>query len=249
MSIDSLSYFSFFFFLNLLILWTHVPVELEEHSNLLRSNQIVEETRPGPSSDQGFTSGENSDNADDTYSSFFPDPQLQGEAENHPEVSHVSVPSDGNSQLSGSAASEEEHTGDGNNQLSGSTTCEEKQTSDDNSQLSGSAPECDGSLLNVEGYVAQLVALFVQEQAPDVTECDLQSGFCSLLAVADCEKSQASNSSGHTSKTDYIVTEMEDIEDELSKNSIVTRSGQLCRIDILEEIIKDAKNNKVCWFM
>ncbi|XP_060667383.1 uncharacterized protein LOC107426019 isoform X3 [Ziziphus jujuba] len=207
-------------------------------------NGSVEETHPSPYSEQGCTSGVTSDKANDTNNSFCADPQLHDEAENEPQFPYVSVPGDSNSQLSGSTASEEEHTSDVNNHLSGSAPSEEKHSSDDNNQLIGSAPECDSSLLDVESSVAQLVAPFVQEQTQGVRECDVQSEFCSLLPVADCEKSQASNSSDHTSKTDYIVTEMEDIEDELSRNSIVTRSGHLCRTDILEEIIEDAKSNK-----
>nr|XP_048337248.1 paramyosin isoform X1 [Ziziphus jujuba var. spinosa] len=220
------------------------PTNSPGYQNGSGLSNLIEETHPSPYSEQGCTSGVTSDKANDTNNSFCADPQLHDEAENEPQFPYVSVPGDSNSQLSGSTASEEEHTSDVNNHLSGSAPSEEKHSSDDNNQLIGSAPECDGSLLDVESSVAQLVAPFVQEQTQDVRECDVQSEFCSLLPVADCEKSQASNSSDHTSKTDYIVTEMEDIEDELSRNSIVTRSGHLCRTDILEEIIEDAKSNK-----
>lgn len=176
----------------------------------------------GSSSELGHTASENSENADGTNDALYADPNLQGEAENESEVSNLCVENDGNNQLSESTASEEEQTRE--------------------------APECDGSLLNIESSVAQLPLPFVQDQTQDAPERGLQSEFCSHPPVTGCEKSQASNSFSHTSQEDYYVTEMGDIEDELSRNDIVTRSGQVCRIDILDEIIEEDKNNKVSGF-
>ncbi|KAK4558464.1 hypothetical protein RGQ29_007984 [Quercus rubra] len=61
----------------------------------------------------------------------------------------------------------------------------------------------------------------------------------------DSTKAQASSGSADvTSKQDYFVGEMSDIEDEPTIGTVVTRSGQVCNLDLLEEIIEDAKNNK-----
>ncbi|KAF3961442.1 hypothetical protein CMV_013932 [Castanea mollissima] len=65
----------------------------------------------------------------------------------------------------------------------------------------------------------------------------------------DSTKTQASSRSADvTSKQDYFVGELSDIEDEPTTGTIVTRSGQVCNLDLLEEIIEDAKNNKKTLF-
>ncbi|KAF3436327.1 hypothetical protein FNV43_RR23419 [Rhamnella rubrinervis] len=214
-------------------------VEAEENSNPLSPNHVVVETQEGTSSEQRHSASENSENADHTNDAFYADSddysnQLspdscnrlspnQGEAENESEVSNVCVANDGNNQLSESTASEEEQTRD--------------------------APECDGSLLNIESSVAQLLPPFVQNQTQDAPECGLQSEFCPHPPVTGCVKLQASNSLNLTSQEDSYVTEMGDIEDELSRHDIVTRPGQVCRIDILDEIIEEDKNSKRTLFI
>lgn len=188
------------------------------NSSNLSLSRLVEEMLVESSSKLGHTASENSENGDGTNDASNADPKLQGEAENGPEVSDFPVADDGK-------------------QLSGSTTSEEEQIRD--------APECGGSLLDNEVSVAQLVPPIKQNQTPDAPECDLHSEFCSDPPVTDFEKLQASNSFNHDSNEDYYVTEMGDIGDELSRDAIVTRSGQVCSIDILDENIEDAKNIKV----
>ncbi|GLT54281.1 hypothetical protein SLA2020_274920 [Shorea laevis] len=58
----------------------------------------------------------------------------------------------------------------------------------------------------------------------------------------------AGGSSDITFKQDYSVSEMSDLEDEPKRDTMVTHSGKVCKIDLLEEIIEDAKNNKKTLF-
>lgn len=57
----------------------------------------------------------------------------------------------------------------------------------------------------------------------------------------------ASGSSDIISKQHHFVSEMSDIKDETKADAVVNSSGsgQECKIHLLEEIIEDAKNNKV----
>ncbi|XP_030946730.1 uncharacterized protein LOC115971150 isoform X4 [Quercus lobata] len=65
----------------------------------------------------------------------------------------------------------------------------------------------------------------------------------------DSTKAQVSSGSDDvTSKQDYFVGDMSDIEDEPTTGTVVTRSGQVCNLELLEEIIEDAKNNKKTLF-
>ncbi|XP_047326511.1 uncharacterized protein LOC124930197 isoform X3 [Impatiens glandulifera] len=70
------------------------------------------------------------------------------------------------------------------------------------------------------------------------------------------EESQKVNSSNENEESqpivasagDATISEVADFESEHSLNTVVTRSGQLCRIDMLEDIIEDAKDNKKTLF-
>lgn len=93
----------------------------------------------------------------------------------------------------------------------------------------------DDTLLDSENFMAELVPRSVKVQTADSTD----------PSVTSHEGSQASGSSSLTSKKDCSISEMDSIEDDIARNSIVSRSNEICRIDILDEIIEDAKNNKV----
>lgn len=100
--------------------------------------------------------------------------------------------------------------------------------------------------LEVENAVVQLAPSPVQECIPDAApKGSLQ------LAVADplYSDSETPESSGayayDGSNKDVPSCDMVDFEDESAMNNVVTRSGQICRIDLLEDIIEDARNNKV----
>lgn len=89
--------------------------------------------------------------------------------------------------------------------------------------------------------MAQLFTSSVEENASVSSE----SEFGSEPSVTECHAQASSGSADVTSKQDYFVGEMSDIEDEPTIGTVVTRSGQVCNLDLLEEIIEDAKNNKV----
>jgi hypothetical protein len=86
---------------------------------------------------------------------------------------------------------------------------------------SHNAESCSDST-EVRNFVAQLVPLSIQGHAP-----------------------VAGGSSDIALKQDYAVSEKSDLEDEPKRDTMVTHSGKVCKIDLLEEIIEDAKNNKV----
>lgn len=77
------------------------------------------------------------------------------------------------------------------------------------------------------------------------TECNLPSESHFDPPVHGYQELQANGSLNLTSRTDSSVCEMGTIEDDFTSTSIVTQSDQICRIDFLDEIIEDAKNNKV----
>ncbi|PON65777.1 Ubiquitin system component Cue [Parasponia andersonii] len=96
---------------------------------------------------------------------------------------------------------------------------------------------CVNDLLDPDNFVAEPVPLSVQVPTADSTDPSFThhesqtSGFSSLSAKKDCS-----------------VSEMGSIEDDISRNSIVSQSNEICRTDILDEIIEDAKNNKKTLF-
>lgn len=93
------------------------------------------------------------------------------------------------------------------------------------------------SVSEVENAVTEVVPTgYGQELVSDTPECFPQSEPSPALSNADGEKTDG-----------FVATEMGDsyIEDESTFSSFVTQSGQLYRVDLLEEIIEDAKNNKV----
>ncbi|KAK9201695.1 hypothetical protein WN944_016901 [Citrus x changshan-huyou] len=125
------------------------------------------------------------------------------------------------------------------------------------SQEVGSCLDCP---LEVENSVAQLVTSnvpesgfqlevgsslpsSVQQHTSDVSE----SGFhleVGSSSTTDSGKPDANGSSDLMSKQENSVNGKCNIEDDSTITTIVTGSGQICRIDLLEEMIEDAKNNK-----
>lgn len=86
--------------------------------------------------------------------------------------------------------------------------------------------------LNKECAVEHLfLPMSVINQMIDAPKCDLQSGFCSVPLPP--------------SEQDYCVREIGEYENEFTMNSTDTLSSRVCSIDILEEVIENAKNNKV----
>lgn len=80
------------------------------------------------------------------------------------------------------------------------------------------------------------------------TECNLPFESHFDPPVHNFQELQANGSLNLTSRADSSVCEMGTIEDDLTSTSIVTQSDQICRIDFLDEIIEDAKNNKKILF-
>ncbi|XP_021280961.1 uncharacterized protein LOC110414208 [Herrania umbratica] len=102
-----------------------------------------------------------------------------------------------------------------------------------------------GTMVGEENAVSLLVPSSSQEQVPEGPSTSLHSESGSMIHSTDSEK-QGSCSVELKSQQDSI-SEMGDIEDD-TFDPVVSRSGQTCRIDLLEEIIEDAKNNKKTLF-
>ncbi|TYJ23103.1 hypothetical protein E1A91_A08G168500v1 [Gossypium mustelinum] len=79
----------------------------------------------------------------------------------------------------------------------------------------------NGTMVGEENAVSMLVPSYSQEQFPEI--------FVGLKSQQGC------------------IGEMSDVEDE-TFNTVVSRSSQTCRINLLEEIIEDAKDNKKILF-
>ncbi|KAL5561640.1 hypothetical protein UlMin_031387 [Ulmus minor] len=94
----------------------------------------------------------------------------------------------------------------------------------------------DASSLEAE-KLDELVLPSVQVQTADAPACDFQSALCSGKDSFDIMHNN-----------DWSVPELNNLEDELTRNDLVTRSGQICRIEILDEVIEDAKKNKTTLF-
>ncbi|XAR61228.1 hypothetical protein NMG60_11034873 [Bertholletia excelsa] len=62
------------------------------------------------------------------------------------------------------------------------------------------------------------------------------------------EKLEPGDNWESASRKEIKANEMVDFEEESALNTVVTRSGQICRIDLLEDIIEDARNNKKTLF-
>ncbi|KAJ0113387.1 hypothetical protein Patl1_03430 [Pistacia atlantica] len=96
-------------------------------------------------------------------------------------------------------------------------------------------------LVVVEMTDAPLVPPSVQEETSDASESDLlQSVIVYNTSSTDCKEPDAGGSSD--------IVEKGATKDDLTINTVVTRSGQICRIDLLEEIIENARNNKKTLF-
>ncbi|EOX94824.1 Uncharacterized protein TCM_004437 [Theobroma cacao] len=103
----------------------------------------------------------------------------------------------------------------------------------------------NGTMVGEENAVSLLVPSSSQEQVPEGPSASRHSESGSMIHSTDSEK-QGSCSVELKSQQDSI-SEMGDIEDD-TFDPVVSRSGQTCRIDLLEEIIEDAKNNKKTLF-
>lgn len=102
----------------------------------------------------------------------------------------------------------------------------------------------DCSDFEVENAVVQLAPSPVQECIPNTPKGSLQLAVADPL-YSDPEKPESSGASYNGLNNDVPSGDMVDFEDESVLNTVVTRSGQVCRIDLLEDIIEDARKNKV----
>ncbi|KAL2556813.1 uncharacterized protein Fot_01552 [Forsythia ovata] len=103
----------------------------------------------------------------------------------------------------------------------------------------------DGILLEVRDSVDQPTSLTVKDLSP--SEGSAQLVVMTDMQEINLERSEVIALTDAASKVE-TTSEMADIEDEYTLNTTVSRSGQICSIDFLEEIISDARNNKKTLF-
>ena len=103
--------------------------------------------------------------------------------------------------------------------------------------------ECIGGV-----FVAELVLPSAQGQMADAEECNLQSDLHGNFPVTDCEELRAAGSLNLATKKENSVVETGSVDDDFTKYGTFAQSGQICSTDFLDEIIEDAKNNKVPLF-
>lgn len=86
----------------------------------------------------------------------------------------------------------------------------------------------------------------IQVPDTDAPERLLEAEIDSISCITHCEKEESSVSFDHDAKQeDAFDIEMVGDVVEPVLNTIVTQSGHICSTDFLEEMIEDAKNNKV----
>ncbi|KAF8401633.1 hypothetical protein HHK36_012579 [Tetracentron sinense] len=100
----------------------------------------------------------------------------------------------------------------------------------------------------ISSGTVQFVPSSVHEETTGTAECELLVEKDIGASVSECEKPGPRGASGTASEHEIFATETADIEDETSLTTIVAQSGQICRIDLLEDSIRDAKNNKKILF-
>lgn len=86
-----------------------------------------------------------------------------------------------------------------------------------------------------------------QEHAPDSLECGHQAESDSGTSIVACEGPDACVSPRPKAKQENSLNEGH-VDNESTIDAVVSRSGQVCRIDLLEEVIEDAKNHKKTLF-
>ncbi|PSR86053.1 Alpha-taxilin like [Actinidia chinensis var. chinensis] len=105
----------------------------------------------------------------------------------------------------------------------------------------------DDNHLEVVNSMVQLTPSPDQDGIPDAPEDNHQlSAVCPVNRENENPESTGSSSSAF--KKYISAVEMDDFEDESNFNTVVTRSGQICRIDMLEDLIEDARSNKKALF-
>ncbi|CAA3006179.1 rab11 family-interacting 3 isoform X1 [Olea europaea subsp. europaea] len=105
----------------------------------------------------------------------------------------------------------------------------------------------DGNQLEVVNYVVQPISLTVNDPTLSPSESSAQLAVVSDMQNTNSEQSEIMQFSDDASKVE-ATSEMVDIQEEYTLNTMVSQSAQICSIDFLEEIISDARNNKKTLF-
>ncbi|KAI9180514.1 hypothetical protein LWI28_005557 [Acer negundo] len=98
----------------------------------------------------------------------------------------------------------------------------------------------DCSLVEVDDPVQDNIA-----DSLDVVQEESGSG----TSIVDCDIPDASVSPCLKSKQENPTNEEGHVDNESTNDAVISRSGQICKIDLLEEVIEDAKNNKKTLFL
>ncbi|CAI9774352.1 unnamed protein product [Fraxinus pennsylvanica] len=105
----------------------------------------------------------------------------------------------------------------------------------------------DGNQLEVMNFVDQPISLTANDLTSSPSESSAHLVVVSDMQNTNLEQSEIMQLSDDASKVE-ATSEMVDIEEEYTLNTMVSQSAQMCSIDFLEEIISDARNNKKTMF-
>ncbi|XP_038681707.1 uncharacterized protein LOC119982417 isoform X2 [Tripterygium wilfordii] len=100
----------------------------------------------------------------------------------------------------------------------------------------------DGSSLERNSSMVEVVPSSPQEDTVDTICHSPHEDIDASASTDDFEKLEAGGSIDLKSNDEFPVVRKEDTEGDA--NIIITRSGQICRVDLLEEIIEVSKNHK-----
>ncbi|KAL5796759.1 hypothetical protein ACOSQ2_001579 [Xanthoceras sorbifolium] len=115
-------------------------------------------------------------------------------------------------------------------------------------ELSPQVKSCLDSHVNVENFV-KLVHSSFQEHTPDSLEFGLQAESGSGTSNVVCEVPDPSVSPCLISEQEISAIEDDHVDNETTIDTVVSRSGQICRINLLEEVVENAKTNKKTLFL
>lgn len=97
----------------------------------------------------------------------------------------------------------------------------------------------DCSIPTVEDFDSQIANPSFENHSPVQPEIQ-------ILSEPDYQKSNANDTLDPSPKQECSTVEMSENGDKFMGNSsLITQSGELCRVELLDEIIEDAKSNKV----
>ncbi|CAK9151046.1 unnamed protein product [Ilex paraguariensis] len=106
----------------------------------------------------------------------------------------------------------------------------------------------DGNILEAKNSMVQLTASPAKELTQNASESSLQLVAMPDMLTADVAQPELTDSINAASKNYISANEMLLLDGDSTLNDVITRSGHICSIALLEDIIEDARSNKKTLF-